>query len=161
MAMKTCANLPHLLMFIHIALYLESIDKMMNAELKQDYFAIREELGISRYIEYYIVTNTAPDIRDMPRTLTALGSAATDIGAASKTIAQHITILKEFSDEFGTLDPIDTNMALQERIGVLRLRNDELQASVQSMKDDVQSMVQMASISLSLSLSLSLFHSRI
>jgi hypothetical protein len=149
MAMKTCANLPHLLMFIHIALYLESIDKMMNAELKQDYFAIREELGISRYIEYYIVTNNAPDIRDMPRTLTALGSAATDIGTASKTIGQHITILNEFSDEFGTLDTNGTNMALQERIGVLRLRNDELQKAVQDMKDDVQSMVQMASISFS------------
>jgi hypothetical protein len=146
MTMKSSASLPHLIMFIYTSLCFESIEMFFRGSPLTDLYAIQNDLGVAQYFLPNKDQPKAPDIKDMPLTLTALGSVATNVEMANKAIAKHIALLNELLNEFDTLDPRGTTMKLRSRIDLLLLRNQELDLTLQDMRQQVQSMVQMVII---------------
>jgi hypothetical protein len=144
-------------MYIYLRLYLDFVDALFQGSAISDFYAIRQELGVA--IQRDVVqpgppvsaiynlhaqpSTKVPDITDMPRTLTALYTIATDSGMTNKTIEGHITFLDKLLDDFADLDDTGTNLAMRERITMLHLRATSLHERIQEVKENVQSMVQM------------------
>jgi hypothetical protein len=145
MAIESHANSPCVLMFIYTALYLEVIEDWFWGSPFSDTLAIRQDLGVLRYVVHRDAETSPPDISDMPRTLTALDDVAVDIGFSYTIIVKLIALLNETLKEHDASDSKRAITALQERTDLMFLRNEDLGEHVKNMRNNVQSMVQMVS----------------
>jgi hypothetical protein len=143
LAMKSSANLPHLLAFIFTARYLEAVEKLFYSRPVHGMMVVQDELGVGSYLRVDSAEAKTLDLRDMPGTLVSLDHFVTTLRLSESTAVKLINSLTSLIDDFDTLDPGGINMKLCVRTSVLQLEVDELGAQIRAMKEGVQSMVQM------------------
>jgi hypothetical protein len=108
----------------------------------EDWRNIEQHLGCDHYYTKQ-ARSDALDLTEIPRTLTSLSTATADLGCLPRVLRQQIAFIDQLNDDFPASDSDDADLRMRDRLQLMHLSCERIESRIITMKESVQSMVQM------------------